>query len=153
MSRFAKNKNRKTRRISNTSNRTCSQFDNEGGQKNRSIAEKGFTLLEVMIALVIVATVLVTLLGLQARTINIGDRQQNITQATMLAQERMSDIEIAGSGGRDDDGVFDAPFDRYRWQVRYQPTPLAAVEEVTVTVRWGTEGSNEDVTLTSFMFR
>ena len=55
----------------------------------------GFTLLEIMLALVIIATVLVALLGLQSRTIGLGDRQQKITQATLLAQERMSEIEIA----------------------------------------------------------
>ena len=107
-----------------------------------------------LIALVIVATVLVALLGLQARTIDMGARQQKITQATMLAQERMSEIENTTQNiSRDDDGVFDKPFDNYRWQVRLNPTPLASVQEVTVTVLWGDEGNNEDVSLTSFLFR
>jgi len=114
----------------------------------------GFTLLEVMIALVIVATVLVSLLGLQARTIGISERQQRVTTATMLAQERMNQVELAGSGqSRDGDGLFSEPFADYRWQVRYNSTPLASVQEVSVTVAWGDEGSNEDVVLTSFMFR
>jgi general secretion pathway protein I len=105
-----------------------------------------------MIALVIVATVLVSLLGLQARTIRIGDRQQKLTTATMLAQERMTEIEL-GSNNRNDIGRFDEPFENFRWQVRYEQTPLAAVSEVTVFVAWGEEGSNEDVSLTSFLVR
>ena len=116
--------------------------------------QQGFTLLEVMVALAIIATVLVSLLGLQTRTINAGDRQQKLTRATMLAQERMTDIEGAkASSQRDDDGVFDEPFENFRWQVRFKPTPLASVREVTVTVAWGDEGNNEDVSLTSFLFR
>ena len=123
---------------------------------SRGSHQDGFTLLEVMIALAIVATVLVALLGLQTRTINMGDRQQKITQATMLAQERMTVLEIAAgksSTSRDDEGAFAEPFENYRWQVRYKPTPLAAVQEVTVTVIWGNEANNEDVALTSFLFR
>ena len=116
--------------------------------------QNGFTLLGVMIALVIIATVLVALLGLQSRTINLSDRQQKVTQATMLAQERMSEIELAGeSSGRDDDGKFEKPFENYRWQIRFEPTPLAAVSMVTVTVAWGEADRNEDVALTSFLFR
>ncbi|NIQ92962.1 MAG: type II secretion system minor pseudopilin GspI [Desulfuromonadales bacterium] len=138
------------RRIANTLNRPGSQFAYE---ENRSSEEQGFTLLEVMVALAIVATVLVSLLGLQARTISIGDRQQKITRATMLAQERMAEIEIAGGDNRYDEGSFDEPFELYRWQVTYNPTPLASVREVSVTVAWGEQGSNEDVTLTSYLFR
>ena len=120
----------------------------------RSTGQYGFTLLEVMIALAIIASVLVSLLGLQTRTIGIGERQQKITRATMLAQERMTEVELkAGDRQRDDEGVFAKPFDNYRWQVRFRPTPLASVEEVTVTVLWGDAGSNEDVALTSFLFR
>ncbi len=72
----------------------------------------------------------------------------------MLAQERMAEIEIADDGsGRDAEGQFDEPFELYRWQVKYNPTPLATVREVSVTVAWGAKGSNEDVTLTSYLFR
>ncbi len=131
---------------------TASQPAAESGRKKRPRGRQGFTLLEVMIALAIVATVLVSLLGLQARTIAAAERQQKMTRATMLAQERMSEVEISGDG-RDDAGGFDEPFDNFRWQVRYEPTPLAAVRQVTVTVAWGAEGSNEDVALTSFLFR
>lgn len=113
---------------------------------------KGFTLLEVMIALAIIATVLVALLGLQARTINLGERQQNVTRATLLAQEKMNELEL-NIGSRGNDGIFDTPFDQFRWQVEYNPTPLATVSEVTVTVSWGETGSNEDVSLTSFLFK
>lgn len=121
---------------------------------SRHLCQRGFTLLEVIVALAIVATVLVALLGLQGRTISLSDRQQSITQATMLAQERMSEVEMAApSGNQDDEGVFEQPFAKYRWQVRYEQTPLAAVSQVNVTVFWGEEGSNEDVTLTSFLFQ
>ena len=109
-----------------------------------------------MVALAIIATVLVALLGLQSRTIKLSDRQQKVTLATMLAQERMSEIEIAAessSSGQDDDGRFGQPFENFRWQVKFEPTPLAAVRMVTVTVAWGEEYSNEDVALTSFLFR
>jgi len=133
---------------------TSLQPDVKTGQKNRSRGQQGFTLLEVMVALAIVATVLVALLGLQTRTIGMSDRQQKMTRATMLAQERMTEIELnAATGNREDEGIFDKPFENYRWQVRYEPTPLAAVSQVNITVAWGEEGNNEDVTLTSFLFQ
>ena len=121
---------------------------------SRLSAQDGFTLLEVMVALAIVATVLVALLGLQSRTIGLGDRQQKVTQATMLAQERMTEVELAAEAGNsDEEGVFAKPFEIYRWQVRFEPTPLAAINQVTVTVAWGEAGSNEEVSLTSFLFQ
>jgi general secretion pathway protein I len=114
----------------------------------------GFTLLEVMIALAIIGIALVTLIGLQTRTIQLAERQQRVTQATLLAQEKMTEIEIdrqslSGSGGRE--GQFDAPFELYRWAIELGPTPLPTIEMVTVTVAWGDENQNELVDLTSFM--
>lgn len=48
--------------------------------------DNGFTLLEVMIALAIVGIALVTLIGLETRTVQLAERQQRVTQATLLAQ-------------------------------------------------------------------
>jgi general secretion pathway protein I len=114
----------------------------------------GFTLLEVMIALAIIGIALVTLIGLQTQTIQLAERQQRVTQATLLAQGKMTEIEIgsqllSGSGGRE--GQFDAPFELYRWTIEAAATPLPAIEMVTVTVAWGDENQNEQVDLTSFM--
>ena len=116
--------------------------------------DNGFTLLEVMIALAIVGIALVTLIGLETRTIQLAERQQRVTQATLLAQEKMTEIEtggqtIAGAGERE--GSFDSPFELYRWTIDLEPTPLPAIEMVTVTVAWGDEKNNEQVDLTSFI--
>ena len=68
--------------------------------------DNGFTLLEVLIALAIVGIALVTLIGLETRTILLAERQQRVTQATLLAQGKMTEIEIGGQslsgiGGRE----------------------------------------------------
>ena len=125
--------------------------------KATGISNRGFTLLEVMIAMAIVAIAMVTLLGLANRSIAVNARLQKITQATLLAQGKMNEIEIAasqsGTGTTEQNGTFDSPFDGYRWEVAYNDTPLPSVKEVIVTVLWGERQKNEMVDLTSFLFQ
>lgn len=117
----------------------------------------GFSLLETMIALAIIGIALVTLLGLGNRSINISARLQKITQATLLAQEKMTELELRAQTSnfdlQNEEGVFTPPFDIYRWHTEFEDTPLAAIRMVTVTVLWGEESRNELVELTSFVFR
>jgi general secretion pathway protein I len=115
--------------------------------------DDGFTLLEVMIALAIVGIALVTLLGLETRTIQLAETQQRVTQATLLAQEKMTEIETGGhlSGLAEREGQFAEPFELYSWSVALEPTPLPAIEMITVTVAWGEENRNEAVDLSSFL--
>jgi len=116
----------------------------------------GFTLLEVMIALAIIAITLVSLLGLANRSIGVNGRIQKMTQATLLAQEKMAETEVAARQGQlapaDNEGAFDKPFDEYRWRIRFQDTPISRVKQVTVTVLWGNENKNELVDIDSFIF-
>jgi len=118
---------------------------------------RGFSLLETMIALAIIGIALVTLLGLGNRSINISGRLHKITQATLLAQEKMTGIELTAQAGnldlQNEEGRFVPPFEIYSWRTDFSETPLAAVRMVTVTVLWGEEGKNELVELTSFVFR
>lgn len=116
--------------------------------------DNGFTLLEVMIALAIVGIVLVTLIGLETRTIQLAERQERVTQATLLAQEKMTEIEtgaqsLIGVEGRE--GTFEEPYELYRWTLELESTPLPAIEMVTVTVAWGEKEQNESVDLASFI--
>ena len=117
----------------------------------------GFTLLEVMIALAVVAIALVSLLALVNRSIEINGRLQKITRGTLLAQQQLAEIEVgAGTTGytfQSEEGVFPEPDDEFSWRSSYEETPIPGLLAVTVTVVWGPAGSNEEVDLTSLVFQ
>ncbi|MEA3545516.1 MAG: prepilin-type N-terminal cleavage/methylation domain-containing protein [Thermodesulfobacteriota bacterium] len=117
--------------------------------------DKGFSLLEVMIALVIVAIALVSLLGLSNRSILVQGKIQNLTRATLLAQQVMNEHELSVEDShlswQLQEGVFDPPFKNFRWQVSYQDTLISQVKQITVTVLWGMVEKNEQVRLVSFL--
>lgn len=115
----------------------------------------GFTLLEIMIALAIISIALTALLSLGNRSIAVHGRLQKITQATLLAQHKMSEIETTSGSSAiegDESGVFDEPNSTFSWRVDYTDTPLPSIRMVSVTVIWGEENDNEAVTLDSFIF-
>lgn len=116
----------------------------------------GFTLLEVMIALAIAGIALIALLSLSNRSIAVNERLQKITQATLLAQDKMGETEADFESGtlREDEveGVFEPPFEAFRWRIAYEPTPIPTIRMVTVRVLWGEEKKNEEVTIDSFLF-
>lgn len=127
------------------------------GFTRRSLGGSGFTLLEIMVALVIIGTAMVSLLTLGNRSIAAHDRLQHITRATLLAQQKMAETELQGLGGglgesATDLGQFAEPFQQYSWRRDVASTPLPAVKMVTVTVIWGDEQRNEAVDVTSFLF-
>jgi general secretion pathway protein I len=100
----------------------------------------GFTLLEVMVALAIIAFAMVGLLGLHARNIKIVARDQSLTRATLLARELISQIQfqVTANGLRDlgdDQGTFEG-YPGYRWERRVLSTGLDEMREVTVRVIW-----------------
>lgn len=152
-----KGKNRQARRSSATLRAAGLQPAAGLEQKDRS-QEQGFTLLEVMIALAIVGTTLIAMLSLGNRTIATNDHLQRLTQATLLAQEKMTEIEQSAAANRslelqNGQGVFAEPFNDFSWQTAFSATPIAQVQQVVVTVRWGETDRNELVDLTSFVFR
>jgi len=115
---------------------------------------RGFTLLEVMIATAIVAVAVTVLLGLGNRSLAVHDRLQQTTRATILAQGRLAEIEVAArneNSRQDESGDFPPPDERFQWQSVWLDTPLPSVRRIDLTVKWGEIGSNEAVTLTSFV--
>lgn len=124
-------------------------------KKQRTECADGFTLLEVMIALAIVAIALVTLLGLSNRTVLVHERIQKLTRATLLAQQLMAEQEVQGAGvgavGEEREGVFEEPFTDFSWRIYYENTMIPQVRQVHIQVSWGRAQHNEQVELISFV--
>jgi general secretion pathway protein I len=119
---------------------------------------RGFTLLEVLVAVAVLGLALVSLLSLHVRNIDLIGRDQRITEATLLARALMSEVE---SGPFPDLGVESGDFEldypeRYpdlRWEREVTPTPVPNVREVRVRVFRGEDESGDDVTLTYYVRR
>lgn len=81
-------------------------------------SQRGFTLLEVMVALSIIAIVLVSVYRLHAQTVSMNNEVRFYATAPMLAQIKMAEIEsesIEDVG--DDSGDFGDEFPDYRWNI------------------------------------
>jgi general secretion pathway protein I len=116
--------------------------------KRRSNA--GFTLLEIMIALAILGTSLIVLLGLRNRSLATASLSNHMTEAALLAHQQLSDAARFPEIG-DQEGAFEETPYRFRQEVR--PTPFDGIREVAVEVRWMEGGDEETVRLTRYLFR
>ena len=104
----------------------------------------GFTLLEVMIAVTIIAIVLVAVFGSQSQSLSLANDAKFNTTAALLAQRKMAEVEIGNSLDlSSSSGDFGEDFPEYQWELTVSEVPLpgtGAVEylkQVDVIVRWG----------------
>ncbi|MBN2255859.1 MAG: prepilin-type N-terminal cleavage/methylation domain-containing protein [Deltaproteobacteria bacterium] len=121
--------------------RTCMTVDKEKGRRN-----KGFTLIEVMIALFILSVGLLAVATMQISAIR-GNRMGNdITQATFLAEDTLEQLKnssniAAVANGNDVVGIYNR-----NWTLT---AASGVARTVTVTVSWSIMGTNHAVTLTT----
>lgn len=93
-------------------NKTYGQRIEERDQK------RGFTLLEVMVALSIIAIVLVSVYRMHAQTVSMNNEVRFYATAPMLAQRKMAEIESESLKDMgDDSGDFGDEFPDYRWNI------------------------------------
>ena len=93
-------------------NKTYEQRIEERDQK------RGFTLLEVMVALSIIAIVLVSVYRLHAQTVSMNNEVRFYVTAPMLAQIKMAETESESLEDiGDDSGDYGDEFPDYRWNI------------------------------------
>ena len=114
--------------------------------------DAGFTLLEVMLAVAIMAMVLVSLLGLQSRSSKDVELAGHITTATLLAKRVMTEALLTRPFlPLEKEGEFeDEEFSDYSWKRAVSPTPVPQVMEVRVAVFWKEGDRQEQVELVSY---
>lgn len=91
----------------------------------------GFTLLEIMVAISIIAIVLVSVYGMHAQTISMNFISRFQTTAPMLAKQVLTEIEAKPIDDLvDDSGDFGKEFSNYKWQVSVKEVESEALGEV-----------------------
>jgi general secretion pathway protein I len=100
-------------------------------------AEQGFTLLEVMIALAILALVGVAFLRAQASSVRLVSESVQVSLGTLLAKEKMAELEGEGTlelGKKT--GTSEEASVTFRWEQRVTPAEIPALRKLQVAVIW-----------------
>lgn len=104
-------------------------------------AGQGFTLLEVMVALAIIAIVLVSVLRMQGQTISMNEAFRFYTIAPQLATSKMAEFRRDPEAMElDNSGDFGEAYSGYNWQ--------ATVEEIVVETEEDREMKLKQVNIT-----
>ena len=104
---------------------------------------RGFTLLEVMVAMAILGIALLGLLSLHHQSVQSVIRAQQSTRASMLAQAVMTQAELErypdlGQTRGDFEGSFPGEFPDFRWQREVAESGMFPdVRRVTVLIAYG----------------
>ncbi len=111
----------------------------------KNFTNKGFTLLEVMIAVALIAVALVALLGSQSQSVSFANSAKFETMAALLAQSKMSEITIQDADAlSSDSGSFGENYPGYSWEAKVGDVSIEGVEaisdylkQIDLTVTWG----------------
>jgi general secretion pathway protein I len=103
----------------------------------RRRSEGGFTLLEVLISLVIIATVLITCLRAQNGSIRLYNLSRDMTVATILARQKMGEIDVGGFPELgEEDGDCGEQFPGFTWRTEVSETPFEEARRVNLSIVW-----------------
>jgi general secretion pathway protein I len=108
-------------------------------------ADDGFTLLEVMVAIALIAIALMAVLGSQSQSVSLAGEARFNTTAALLAQSKMAEIESQNPEDLTaDSGDFGEDFPGYTWKLAVSNVTLDRPENVSdhlkqvdLTVAWG----------------
>ena len=106
---------------------------------------RAFTLLEVMVAMAIIAIALTAVLGSQSQSVSLASEVKFSTTAALLAQSKMAEMELKkGEDLSSDSGDFGEDYPGYTWRVTLHDVLFDSPENVSdhlrqidLEVSWG----------------
>lgn len=111
----------------------------------------GFTLLEVMLAVAMIAIALTAVLGSQTQSVSLANESKFSTTAPLLAQGKMAEIEVTKPEQLiSDSGDFGEYFPNYHWELKVSDLILPGAERISnylkridLLVAWGEDEQYE----------
>jgi general secretion pathway protein I len=91
-------------------------------------ANGGFTLLEVMVSVAVIAIVLVSIIRLQGQTILMNESSRFYSSAPFLAQYKMAEILSDPLNAGSSAGDFDQEHPGYSWKIDIEPVSIDVIE-------------------------
>ena len=105
-------------------------------QQPESSIQRGFTLLEVLIAMAIMAIVLISVYRLHSQTLSMAAATRFYTQAPLLAQSKMAQLEAMSSNAvSGDSGDFGEKFPGYGWSVSTEDVSSEALGDAAADLK------------------
>lgn len=127
-----------------------------------------FTLIEAVVALAVASIALVALLQLQLVSMRTADKAQGLTQALLLAQQKMAEAVSNGYPPvGTTSGTVEADGDRFAWQIDVTAAPLGRpivtstaprpllsgdhLRQLTIEINWQNGPGDKHLRLTTFV--
>jgi len=107
--------------------------------------ESGFTLLEITVAMAIIAIALTAMLNSQSQSLSLANEAKFSTTAALLAQSKMAQFETMKPEDLvSDSGDFGEDFPYYHWEMNVNDITIPGAEksseylkQVDLTISWG----------------
>ena len=115
-------------------------------------SERGFTLLEVMVALFVFSIAVLALLATRNQAIRLNEAARDQVILTLLADRKMA--EAVGAGfvpAGEASGFFANHYRGYRWKEVISPSPFPTIRQITVTIIKGHGKGRSSLSLVSFV--
>ena len=116
-------------------------------------SRKGFTLLEVLISLSILAATLMLTYRVISGAIEASARSDRWTSAAYLAETILFKTTDTFPEATEKEGQFQPPHDSYSWRSMVRAAAHPDAVEVTVIVSWVSDGKTETVSVTGLAVR
>jgi len=102
---------------------------------------RAFTLVEVLVATVLLGigvAACMACIGTATRASALGEEY---TAVGLMAREKLAEIELQGARPGADQGDFGSDRPGYAWKTAAQPSGTPGLEQVTLTILWGSEAN------------
>jgi len=93
----------------------------------------GFTMMEIIVALVILSTTVIAVFGAMQTCARAAQHTRMLTQSVLLAESLLVETRLSENTTFE---TREGHEDRYDWQVQIVPTPVESLGAICVCVKW-----------------